>query len=71
MKLLIEIEDTKAAAFIEMLKDYSFLKAKTLSAPDAELLEEIHEIKKAFKHAGQIKSGELKTRPAEDLLNEL
>jgi hypothetical protein len=71
MKLLIEIEDAKAAAFMEMLKDYSFLKAKTLSAPDAQLIEEIHEIKKAFKHASQIKSGELKGRPAEDLLNEL
>ena len=71
MKLLIEIEDAKAAAFIVMLKDYSFLKAKALSGSDAQLLDEIHEIKKAFKYAKQIKSGALKGRPAEDLSNEL
>jgi len=71
MKVLIDIQDNKAAAFMEMIKDYSYLKAKPLSAPDAELLEEIREIKKAFKNVDRIKSGELKGRPAEDLLNEL
>jgi hypothetical protein len=71
MKLLIEIEDTEAAAFIKMLKGYSFLKAKALSGSEAQLLDEINEIKKAFKHAGQVKSGALKARSVEDLLNEL
>ena len=71
MKVLIEVQDNKAAAFMEMIKDYSYLKAKPLSAPDAELLEEIHEIKKAFKNVEQIKAGKLKGRPAEELLNEL
>ena len=54
MKLLIEIEDAKAADFIVMLKEYSFLKAKVLSGSDAQVLDEIREIKKAFKHARQI-----------------
>jgi hypothetical protein len=49
----------------------SYLKTKYLSAPDAELLEEIGEIKKAFKYVNQIKAGKLKSRPAEELLNEL
>jgi hypothetical protein len=71
MKVLIDIQDNKAAAFMEMIKDYSYLKAKPLSAPDAELLEEIHEIKKAFKNVDRIKAGKLKGRPAEELLNEL
>jgi len=55
MKLLIKIKDSKAV----------------LSEPEAQLLDEIHEIKNALKYAGQIKSGKLKARPAEDLLNEL
>jgi hypothetical protein len=71
MKVLIDIQDNKAAAFMEMIKDYSYLKAKPLSTPDAELLEEIHEIKKAFKNVDRIKAGKLKGRPAEELLNEL
>jgi hypothetical protein len=49
----------------------SYLKTKYLSAPDAELLEEIDEIKNAFKHADQIKAGKLKSRTAEEVLNEL
>jgi len=68
MKLIIDIADNKAASFMELIKDYSFLKAKTISVPDAELFEEISEIKKAFKNAEKIKSGKLKGRPAEELL---
>ena len=69
MKLLIDIQDSKAASFMEIIKSYSYVKAKLLSVPDAELLEEIREIKKAFNNAGRIKSGKLKGRPAEELLN--
>jgi len=71
MKLIIDIADNKAEGFMEMVKDRFDIKAKALSAPDAALLEEIKEIKKAFKYAAQIKAGKLKGRPAEDLLNEL
>jgi hypothetical protein len=71
MKLLLDIADNKAAAFIEMIKSYSYVKSEQLSASDAEILEEIKEIKKAFKNVELIKSGKLKTRPVEDLLNEL
>lgn len=71
MKLLLDIEDNKAAAFIEIIKSYSYVKAKPLSVPDAELLEEIREIKKVFINAARIKSGKLKGRPVEELLNEL
>ncbi|HCN83619.1 MAG TPA: hypothetical protein DIT07_08365 [Sphingobacteriaceae bacterium] len=71
MKLLLDIKDNKAAAFIEIIKSYSYVKAKPLSVPDAELLEEIREIKKAFINVGRIKSGKLKGRPVEELLNEL
>jgi hypothetical protein len=71
MKLIIDIADNKAASFLELIKDHTFIKAKQISAPEAELLEEISEIKKAFKNTEKIKAGKLKGRPAEELLNEL
>lgn len=71
MKLLIDISDNKAAGFLELIKNYSYVKARPISAPDAELIEEINEIKKAFKNVEKIKEGKLKGRPAEELLNEL
>lgn len=71
MKLLLDVKDNKAAAFIELIKGYSYVKAQPISAPDVELFNEIKEIKSAFKNVELIKSGKLKTRSAEDLLNEL
>ena len=47
MKLLIDIEDNKAPGFMEIIKNYSYVKAKPISGRDAELFEEINEIKKA------------------------
>jgi hypothetical protein len=71
MKLIIDIADNKAAGFMEMIKNYSDVKAKPLSAPDAQLFDEIKEIKKAFKNVERIKAGKLKGRPAEEFLNEI
>jgi hypothetical protein len=71
MKLILDVADSKAAAFMEMIKEYSYIKAKALSEPDAEILNEIKEIKKAFGSVDKIKSGKLKGRPVEELLNEL
>jgi cell fate (sporulation/competence/biofilm development) regulator YlbF (YheA/YmcA/DUF963 family) len=71
MKLLIDIADSQAPEFIEMTKNYSSVKTQSISRHDAELFEEIREIKKALKNVEKIKSGKLKGRPAEELLNEL
>jgi hypothetical protein len=71
MKLILDIADDKAAGFMEIIKHYSYVKAKPISSPDAELFEEINEIKKAFKNVEKIKAGKLKGRPVEELLNEL
>lgn len=71
MKLLLDIADHQAAGFVELIKNYKYVTAKHISAPDAELFEEIQEIKSALKNAELVKSGKLKTRPIEDLLNEL
>lgn len=71
MLLLLDIDDKKAAGFMELIKDQSYIKAKSISLPDAELLKEIKEIKTALKNAAKIKSGKIKGRPVEDLLDEL
>lgn len=71
MKLIIDIQDNKAASFMEMIKDLTYIKAESVSIADAELLEEIKEIKRAFSNVAKLKSGKLKSRPAEELLNEL
>lgn len=71
MKLLIDIADSKAASFMELVKNQFDVKAKPISAPDAAVLEELNHIKRAFKNLAKVKSGKLATRPASDLLNEL
>lgn len=71
MKVLLDIKDNKAAAFMELVKSFSYVKAERISEPDVELFSEIKEIKSAFKNAELIKAGKLKARPAADLLNEL
>ena len=54
MKLLIDIADNKAESFMEMIKNHSYVKAKAVSAPDAELFAEIKEIKKTYSHSSLI-----------------
>ncbi|TZF82305.1 hypothetical protein FW774_16610 [Pedobacter sp. BS3] len=71
MKLLLNIQDSEATAFLKLIEDNPYVKAEHITAPDMELLAEIKEIKTAFKHVKRIKEGKLKTRPVEDLLNEL
>jgi len=71
MKLLLDIEDKKATDFIEMIKAYAYVNTESLSAPEFELLEEIREINKAFDNVSKIKSGKLKGRPVDDLLNQI
>jgi hypothetical protein len=56
---------------MELLKSHPYVKAKTLSASDVALLEEIVHIKKALKLADKVKAGKIKSRPASELLNEL
>ncbi len=71
MKVLLDIKDSNFNKFMELLKGISYVKAESISAADAELFEEIKEIKGAFKNVELIKAGKLKTRPASDLLNEI
>ena len=68
MKLLLDIKDSKAAFIMELLKNFSFVKANPLTPYKAGVLEGI---KEAVEEMKLIRAGKLKGRPAEDLLNEL
>lgn len=68
MKILLEIKDNKAPFFMELLKSFSFVKAKPLTPYKAQVLENI---KDGIDEVNLIKAGKLKGRKAEDLFNEL
>lgn len=74
MKLLLDIKDEKAVFFMELLKNFSFVKFKKLSPEKSEQdrTEEIlNGLREAVEEVNLIKAGKLKGRPAEDLINEL
>jgi len=68
MKVLLDIEDTKAEFVMELLKSFSFVKTKPLTPYKASVLEGI---KEAVEEMKLVKAGKLKARNAEDLFNEL
>lgn len=68
MKILLDINDNKAAFIMELLKNFKFVKAKPLTPYKAEVLEGI---KTAVEEMKLINEGKLKGTPAKDLLNEL
>jgi hypothetical protein len=68
MKVLLDIKDSKAQFVMELLKSFSFVKAKPLTPYKAAILEGL---KEAVEEMKLIKSGKLKARNAEDLFNEL
>ncbi|MBY0424622.1 MAG: hypothetical protein K2Q22_03210, partial [Cytophagales bacterium] len=68
MKVLLDIKESKAAFVLELLQSLSFVKVKPLSDEKAQL---IGEIRQSVEELKQVRSGKLKARPVEDLLNEL
>ncbi len=68
MKILLDIKDNKAAFILELLKNFSFVKAKTLTPYKAKVLEDV---KEAVEEMKLIKAGKLKGRNAEELFDEL
>ena len=68
MKFILDIEDSKVAFIIELLNNFKFVKAKTITPEKAQLLEEM---KEAVENLNKVKEGKLEARPAKDLLNEL
>ncbi|MEO5570907.1 MAG: hypothetical protein ABIT08_06845 [Bacteroidia bacterium] len=68
MKVLLDIKDAKAPYLMEILKNLSFVKTKTLTSSKAQFLEELRE---AIDEVNLIKAGKLKGRPARKLIDEL
>jgi hypothetical protein len=69
MKILLDIKDSKAAFFMELIKNLSFIKKATpLSDTKAELIQDIRE---AVEELNLIKRGKMDARNAEDLIDEL
>lgn len=69
MKILLDISDNKAAFFMEVLKNFSFVKKATpISNAKATIMQDI---KEAVEELKMIREGKLQARNAEDIINEL
>lgn len=68
MKLLLDIKDDKAPFFLELLKNFPFVKAKQLSTEKATKIEGL---KEAIDQVNQHKEGKTQLKPARELLDEL
>ncbi len=68
MKILLDIKDSKADFMIELLKNFSFVKAEKLTPSKAQLLSDL---KGAAEEVALAKQGKIKLQSARDLLDEL
>jgi hypothetical protein len=68
MKILLDIEDKKAPFFLELLKNFKYVKARPLTPSYALVL---LDLKEAVENMKLVADGKLKPRPIEDLINEL
>ncbi len=68
MKVLLDIQDSKALHLLEVLKSLPYVKTKLLTEEKAQLMSEIRE---AVENLKLVRQGKLKARPAKELLDEL
>lgn len=68
MKLIVEVEDQKAAFFLELLEQLKFVKVNPVRPYKVEILEGI---KEAVEQVNLAKEGKIKLKSASDLLDEL
>jgi hypothetical protein len=68
MKVLLDINDNKAEFVLEVLHQFNFVKAKTISPAKAKFLEELSG---AVEEVKQAKRGKVKLQSAKDFLNGL
>ncbi len=68
MKVLVEVKDSKADFFMELMENFSYVKAKQITPAKALLMEEI---KEAVEYVNLIKQGKMKARPVKYLLDEV
>ena len=70
MKVTVEIAKDKAAFFLELVRNLSFVK-KVETAEDTSKEDVLRGIDTAVKELKQIKAGKLKGKPVQQLLDEL
>jgi hypothetical protein len=68
MKMILDVKDNKSAFILELLNNFSFVKAKPITPEKAILLEEI---KEAVDNVQQAKGNKIKSKPIAELLDEL
>jgi hypothetical protein len=68
MKVLLDIKDHKADFVMELLHNFPFVKAETISPSKARFLKEF---KQAVDEVNLAKQGKIKLKTAEQLLDEL
>ena len=68
MKVLLDIQDDKAAFVMELLRNLKFVKAEPLGPYKSKVLEGL---KDAVKEVNLIKSGKKKSQPLSEFLDEL
>ena len=68
MKVLLDIKDSKAAFFMEILQNFKFVKATPLTDSKAQIMSDI---KEAVEELKLVREGKLKARNAEDVIDEL
>jgi len=68
MKVLLDIRDDKVPFFMEMLKNFDFVKAESVAEEDISLEDEIQE---AVENLKRVREGKLEARSARALLDEL
>jgi hypothetical protein len=67
MKVLLDIKDEKAIFFMELIKNFSFVKPKQITKKDTFLTD----LQEALDQVNLAKRGKIKLKSAEQLLNEL
>jgi len=68
MKVLLDVQDSKASFVMELLGNLNFVKAKPITKEKATL---INDVREAVEELKLIRQGKLEGIPAKELLNEL
>jgi polyhydroxyalkanoate synthesis regulator phasin len=68
MKVLLDIKESKALFFMELIHNFSFVKVQPITNEKALLLQELRE---AVDTVNLVKKGKLSARPAKELLAEI
>jgi hypothetical protein len=68
MKVLVDVQDNIGEFMLELINNFPFAKAKSISPAKAQLLQEL---KEAVENLNLVKQGKLKPRSAKDLRYEI